>query len=133
MVEGILHDGDIYGVCRTKDLYLSSKSNEGSRRGGLGGGVGGSGLKERPRLNLTVKKGLGGQIMAQSGMAKGPDGTQGFPPGWTQRASSYATSSDEEEEEGGEEVGAEMELADISEKVASTVVIAGTEGGQQQI
>ena len=133
MVEGILHDGDIYGVCRTKDLYLSSKSNGGSRRGGLGGGVGGSGLKERPRLNLTVKKGLGGQIMAQSGMAKGPDGTQGFPPGWTQRASSYATSSDEEEEEGGEEVGAEMELADITEKVASTVLIAGTEGGQQQI
>ena len=38
-----------------------------------------------------------------------------------------------EVEEGGEEVGAEMELADITEKVARTVLIAGTEGGQQQI
>ena len=46
-------------VCRTADLYLSSSI--------------GSGLKERPQLNLTVRKelkGLGGKIIAQSGMAK---------------------------------------------------------------
>ena len=82
-VEGILYDGKIYGgkfvfvisfrmrsyfnvrlfffktVCRNSDLYLDSKL--------------GSGLKERPKLNLTVKKelkGLGGKIIAQSGMAK---------------------------------------------------------------
>ena len=48
-----------FTVCRTADLYLNSSI--------------GSGLKERPRLNLTVKKelkGLGGKIIAQSGMAK---------------------------------------------------------------
>ncbi len=47
-------------VCRTADLYLNSS---------IGSGV----KKERPRLNLTVKqelKGLGGKIIAQSGMAK---------------------------------------------------------------
>ena len=46
-------------VCRNSDLYLESKL--------------GSGFKERPKLNLTVKKelkGLGGKIIAQSGMAK---------------------------------------------------------------
>ena len=53
-------------VCRTKDLYLTSSFGRNSS--GSSGG-----LKERPRLNLTVKKelqGLGGQIMAQSRMAK---------------------------------------------------------------
>lgn len=80
-VEGILHEGKIYGVCRTTDLYLESKITKGSM-----------GKKERPRLNLTVKnelKGLGGKIMAQSGMAKGPDGTNGFVKGWTKRISQY--------------------------------------------
>ena len=46
-------------VCRNSDLYLQSKL--------------GSRLKERPKLNLCVKKelkGLGGKITAQSGMAK---------------------------------------------------------------
>ena len=46
-------------VCRTADLYLTSSI--------------GSGLKQRPQLNLTVRKelkGLGGKIIAQSGMAK---------------------------------------------------------------
>lgn len=60
-------------VCRTKDIHLSSSfGNSG-------------GLSERPKLNLTVKKelqGMGGQIMAQSRMAKGPDGTNGFVLGW---------------------------------------------------
>lgn len=59
-VEGILHDGKIYGICRTCDIYLGSKL--------------GSGHKERPKLNLTVrkelKKNMGGKIMAQSMMAK---------------------------------------------------------------
>ena len=58
-VEGILHDGKIYGICRTSDLYLGSKVGS---------------HKERPKLNLTVrkelKKNLGGKIMAQSMMAK---------------------------------------------------------------
>jgi len=77
-VEGILHNDGLVGICRTADLYLNSSI--------------GSGLKERPRLNLTVKnelKGLGGKIIAQSGMAKGPDGTNGFHVGWTTRISKF--------------------------------------------
>lgn len=74
-VEGILHDGKIYGLCRTSDLYLDSKF--------------GLNNKERPKLNLTVKKDRGGKIMAQSHMAKGPDGTLGFALGWTSRASQH--------------------------------------------
>merc|ERR1712038_313255 len=77
-VEGILHNDDLVGICRTADLYLNSSI--------------GSGLKERPRLNLTVKnelKGLGGKIIAESGMAKGPDGTNGFHAGWTTRISKF--------------------------------------------
>ncbi len=67
-------------VCRTRDIHLSSSF-------GSSGGLG-----ERPKLNLTVKKelqGMGGQIMAQSRMAKGPDGTDGFIFGWTNRVSVY--------------------------------------------
>jgi hypothetical protein len=75
-VEGILHDGKIYGICRTCDLYLESKL--------------GTSHKERPKLNLAVKKDRGGRIMAQSHMAKGPDGTQGFVAGWTTRTSQFA-------------------------------------------
>jgi len=38
--------------------------------------------------------------MAQSGMAKGPDGTTcGFATGWTKRISSYQVDEPEEEEE----------------------------------
>lgn len=84
-VDGILHGGHIYGVCRTKDIHLASSFNR--ERSGSSGG-----LKERPRLNLTVKKelkGMGGQIMAQSRMAKGPDGTNGFAKGWTTRLSVF--------------------------------------------
>jgi len=78
-VEGIFHDGSIFGVCRTADLYLESTL--------------GKGLTERPRLNITVKKALkdsGGKIIAQSGMAKGPDETNGFRQGWTTRQSLWA-------------------------------------------
>jgi cold shock CspA family protein len=74
-VEGLLHEGKIYGVCRTRDLFLESKL--------------GVSHKERPKLNLTVRKAKGGKIMAQSGMAKGPDGTNGFAKGWTTRLSKY--------------------------------------------
>jgi len=70
-VEGVLHEGKIFGICRTCDLYLSSKL--------------GTSHKERPKLNLTVKKDRGGTIIAQSMMAKGPDGTNGFKTGWTKR------------------------------------------------
>lgn len=81
-VEGILHQNQIVGICRTADLYLESAI--------------GSGRRERPKLNLTVKKelqGLGGKIIAQSCMAKGPDGTKGFPSGWTTRISRYTDST----------------------------------------
>jgi hypothetical protein len=73
-------------VCRTKDISLASSFGRDSS------GIG-SGPKERPKLNLTVKKelqGMGGQIMAQSRMAKGPDGTNGFESGWTTRVSKHA-------------------------------------------
>lgn len=79
-VEGILHDGKLYGICRTTDLYLESKV--------------GVGHKQRPKLNLTVKKDRGGKIMAQSMMAKGPDDTTGFAAGWTKRESKYSAAQD---------------------------------------
>jgi cold shock CspA family protein len=90
-VEGILHDGMLYGISRTKDLYIVSKVMATKQISGMGMGMGQA--KERPRLNLTVKKelqGMGGKIIAQSGMAKGPDGTNGFPEAWTPRPSWYA-------------------------------------------
>lgn len=80
-VEGILHEDKIVGICRTDDLYLKKSATVGS------------GLRERPKLNLTVKKelqkNLGGKIIAQSCMAKGPDGTMGFHSGWTDRISRF--------------------------------------------
>lgn len=75
----------VSAVCRTKDIYLASS---------FGGSSGG--LKERPRLNLTVKKELGGQVMAQSKMAKGPDNTNGFVEGWTKRVSHHVVEEEEE-------------------------------------
>eukprot|EP00523_Entomoneis_sp_CCMP467_P000050 CAMPEP_0168753930 /NCGR_PEP_ID=MMETSP0724-20121128/19225_1 /TAXON_ID=265536 /ORGANISM="Amphiprora sp., Strain CCMP467" /LENGTH=1221 /DNA_ID=CAMNT_0008802365 /DNA_START=395 /DNA_END=4060 /DNA_ORIENTATION=+ len=75
-VEAILYEGKLYGVCRTSDLYLESKISSNK-------------TKQRPRLNLTVKKDRGGKIMAQSMMAKGPDGTNGFALGWTPRVSRF--------------------------------------------
>ncbi|KAL7466137.1 hypothetical protein ACHAXS_006432, partial [Conticribra weissflogii] len=62
-VDGIFHEGKIFGICRTKDLFLSSSFGRNSS--GSSGG-----LKERPKLNLTVKREMGGKIMAQSLMAK---------------------------------------------------------------
>merc|ERR1712087_374817 len=73
-------EGIFYGDCRTTDLYLSSKVK--------------TGMKERPRLNLTVRKELqdmGGKIVAQSGLALGPDGSIGFASGWTKRVSKFAS------------------------------------------
>ena len=43
-------------------------------------------------------QGLGGQIIAQSGMAKGPDGTSGFVQGWTSRQSPFVTISDDDDQ-----------------------------------
>lgn len=44
-------------------------------------------------------QGLGGQIIAQSGMAKGPDGTIGFVQGWTSRQSPFVvTISDDDDQ-----------------------------------
>jgi len=98
-VDGILHEGQIFGVCRTKDIYLESSFSRTS--GDTCGAAGGT--KERPKLNLTVKKELqdmGGKIMAQSQMAKGPiSGTNGFAPGWTTRVSPYFVKEEEEKEE----------------------------------
>mmetsp|Transcript_22104 Transcript_22104/g.54636 ORF Transcript_22104/g.54636 Transcript_22104/m.54636 type:complete len:1142 (-) Transcript_22104:3071-6496(-) len=84
-VEAILHEGKLYGICRTADLYLKSRL--------------GTKNKERPKLNLTVKKKRGGTIMAQSMMAKGPDGTNGFAEGWTTRKSQFAEEQITVEEE----------------------------------
>lgn len=55
-VEGILYKGKIHGVCRSSDRILEAKLS--------------SLRKERPKLNLMVRKDLGGKIMAQSMMAK---------------------------------------------------------------
>jgi hypothetical protein len=81
-VEGILYESNIYGVCRTSDLYLSTVTLSSDKA-------------QRPRLNLTVKKEMensGGKIVAQSNMAKGPDSTtRGFANGWTSRKSMFIT------------------------------------------
>lgn len=79
LVEGILYQSNIYGVCRHSDLYLVSKSK-----------ISSSNNKQRPRLNLSVRKELGGKVVAQSSMAKGPIGsTIGFVKGWTTRCSDF--------------------------------------------
>jgi len=54
-VEGVVHQGRLYGVCRLSNLYLETKMGK---------------RTERPRLNLAVRKGAGGKIIAQSCMAK---------------------------------------------------------------
>ena len=79
LVEAILYQGSLFGVCRTADLYFGSSTNDSSNT-----------KRERPKLNLTVRKDRGGTIMAQSMMAKGPDkGSNGFVPGWTARVSKF--------------------------------------------
>jgi cold shock CspA family protein len=74
-VEAIVHESAMYGICRTVDLYLESKL--------------GASHRERPKLNLVVKKDRGGTIIAQSMISKGPDGTNGFATSWTARVSQY--------------------------------------------
>eukprot|EP00586_Coscinodiscus_wailesii_P004868 CAMPEP_0172483654 /NCGR_PEP_ID=MMETSP1066-20121228/10705_1 /TAXON_ID=671091 /ORGANISM="Coscinodiscus wailesii, Strain CCMP2513" /LENGTH=1257 /DNA_ID=CAMNT_0013247641 /DNA_START=395 /DNA_END=4168 /DNA_ORIENTATION=- len=81
-VEALPWDGKVYGVCRTSDLQMDTKVER---------------KKERPRLNLKVRndlKGMGGKIVAQSGLAKGPDNTNGFRSGWTKRVSKYTANND---------------------------------------
>jgi len=113
-VEGILHEGKVYGLCRTSDLYLTSKL------------VGGSGKnRQRPKLNLTVKKNRGGTIMAQSMMAKGPDGTIGFKAGWTNRVSQYAIRDEVEECEAGVENDDEVPEVNDEDEIRVSV-----EGGE---
>jgi len=76
-VEAIYYQDQVYGICRTADLYLTTSKITPS--------------KQRPRLNLTVRKELGGKVVAQSCMAKGPlGGTIGFVKGWTMRESCCA-------------------------------------------
>jgi hypothetical protein len=75
-VEAIVHESALYGICRTVDLYLESKL--------------GASHRERPKLNLVVKKDRGGTIIAQSMISKGPDGTDGFASGWTARVSQFS-------------------------------------------
>eukprot|EP00594_Rhizosolenia_setigera_P020904 CAMPEP_0178981296 /NCGR_PEP_ID=MMETSP0789-20121207/26982_1 /TAXON_ID=3005 /ORGANISM="Rhizosolenia setigera, Strain CCMP 1694" /LENGTH=1337 /DNA_ID=CAMNT_0020671823 /DNA_START=365 /DNA_END=4378 /DNA_ORIENTATION=- len=91
-LEAVVHEGKVYGVCRTTDLRLESKVSSKTSKG------------ERPRLNLTVKselQTLGGKIVAQTGMAQGPnrDGSIGFVKGWTTRVSLFACKNDDTEEE----------------------------------
>lgn len=91
-VGGILHEGKVYGVCRTKDVSLAPSFSNSRDSSSSGINIG---TKERPKLNLTVKKelqGMGGQIMGR--MAKGPDGTNGFDSGWTRRVSLYMKEED---------------------------------------
>eukprot|EP00804_Cyclotella_cryptica_P023015 CCRYP_000285-RA/>CCRYP_000285-RA protein AED:0.12 eAED:-0.03 QI:0/0/0/0.66/0.4/0.5/6/0/718 len=74
-VNGVLHDGKIFGVCRMKDIFLTSclaKNSSGSNNG----------PKQRPKLNLTVKR--------SCKEWEGPDGTIGFVHGWTKRLSPNA-------------------------------------------
>ena len=80
-IEAMIHDGKLVGICRKADWYLESsfgaKFKERSK------------ARTRTQLNLTVKRDLGGNIIAQSCMAKGPDGSLGFSPGWTTRTSRF--------------------------------------------
>ena len=55
--------------------------------------------RERPKLNLAVRKEVGGQIMAQTKAARGPDDTDGFAEGWTSRESRYPEEVEVEEDE----------------------------------
>jgi flagellar motor protein MotB len=87
VVEGIIWKNKVCGVARTKDLHLNAKL---AAAAAAGGGTGEK--KERKKLNLVVKeelKGMGAAIMAQSSMAVGPDGTNGFVEGWTERKSKH--------------------------------------------
>ena len=87
-VEAVFYQGVPFGVCRTADLYLGSTIPTSSS-------FSSTDKRERPKLNLTVKKDRGGTIMAQSMMAKGPDkGSNGFVPGWTTRVSKFSDTTE---------------------------------------
>jgi len=84
-VEAMYYQNNVYGVCRLSDLYLASSSSKTSS-------ITTPNSKARPRLNLTVRKELGGKVVAQSSMAKGPShggGNYGFLKGWTNRCSRF--------------------------------------------
>jgi hypothetical protein len=79
IVEGILYNNQVFGICRYTDLHVDSTLKI-TRS-----------TTQRPKLNLTVKKDRGGTIVAQSRMAKGPEGTStGFTRGWTKRLSAFS-------------------------------------------
>jgi len=94
-VEGVVYQGQVFGICRTTDLYLESKL--------------GTKHKERPKLNLTVKRDRGGTIMAQSMMAKGPDGTTGFAAGWTNRTNPFVSEAEAKEGDAQADAGSPAE------------------------
>ena len=112
-VEGILYEGSVYGICRSSDLHLESKF--------------GVGHKSRPKLNLNVKKDRGGQIMAQTMMAMGPDGTTGFSKGWTTRRSQYVSEDVASAEIEDQDTGTATPATD-DDKCKSPAVISDTEG-----
>jgi len=126
--DGILHKGRIFGVCRMKDIYLESSFS----RISCGSCGAGNRPKERPKLNLTVKKelqGMGGKIMAQSQMAKGPiSGTNGFAPGWTTRVTAYCVEDEDEAEEEEEE-----EEEEEKEEKENVVILKSKEAEEQDI
>ena len=100
-VEGVLENGKIYGVCRTIDLYLESK-------------VAGSALKGRPKLNLAVKK----EGVVARAQAKGPDGSEGFIAGWTDRVSKYCILQESVEAADGSQEAADGSQDETEEKAA---------------
>ena len=85
-VEFVSYQNQAFGVARIKDLYLAKPRTS------------------RLKLNLKVKKQMGGVVQSQSKMARGPDGTYGFAPGWTTRQSEYTFGS---LEGSGEKIGKE--------------------------
>jgi len=126
-IEAILYENEVYGIARTKDLYLTSTFNSSS-----------SASASRPKLNLTVKselKNMGGQIMAQSSMAAGPDGTAGFKAGWTKRLSKFvqefvqtgAATSDAEKSDENKKTGAEEEEEEEEDKGVEPIIVPTTE------
>lgn len=93
-VEAMCYQNNIYGICRLSDLYLALSKNK-SKTSTISPNFKGQ-QQQRPRLNLTVRKELGGKVIAQSSMAKGPStdsggdgGNHGFVTGWTKRCSRF--------------------------------------------
>ena len=65
--------------------------------------------------------------MAQSGMAKGPDGTCGFVDGWTKRKSPYAPPPTEEEALAAEAFGVDAAAAAAPASAEATLNVAAAE------